>query len=66
LLDRLAHRIGQNKVVQVFKLITHGTIEEKVYELQQKKKNLVESLIKPGETFISKLSENDIKALFEI
>ncbi len=61
-----AHRIGQEKVVQVFKLITQGTIEEKVYQMQQKKKHLVESLIKPGETFITKLSEDDIKSLFEV
>lgn len=61
-----AHRIGQEKVVQVFRLITKGTIEEKVYQMQQKKKHLVESLIKPGETFITKLSEDDIKSLFEL
>lgn len=60
-----AHRIGQKKVVQVFKLITKGTIEEKVYLLQQKKKDLTDAIIKPGETFISKLSENEILGLFE-
>ena len=60
-----AHRIGQKKVVQVFKLIAKGTIEEKVYLLQQKKKDLTDAIIKPGETFISKLSENEILGLFE-
>ena len=60
-----AHRIGQKKVVQVFKLITKGTIEEKVFLLQQRKKDLTDSIIKPGETFITKLSENEILGLFE-
>ena len=61
-----AHRIGQTKVVHVMKLITKGTIEEKILKLQQKKKNLINSIIKPGETLISKLSQNEIKELFEI
>jgi SNF2 family DNA or RNA helicase len=61
-----AYRIGQKNKVQVIKLITQGTIEEKVYELQQKKKNMIESLIKPGETFITKLTEGEIKSLFDM
>ncbi|MFZ5354522.1 MAG: SNF2 helicase associated domain-containing protein [Bacillota bacterium] len=61
-----AHRIGQKNVVQVVKLITKGTIEEKVYELQQKKKDMIQALIQPGETFISKLSEDEVRSLFDI
>jgi SNF2 family DNA or RNA helicase len=61
-----AYRIGQNKVVQVMKLITKGTIEEKIFDLQQKKKILVDSVIQPGETMLSKLSESEIRALFEV
>ena len=61
-----AHRIGQKNTVQVIKLITKGTIEEKVYALQQKKKNLIEALVQPEETFITKLSETEIKSLFDI
>ncbi|MNP14277.1 hypothetical protein D3C76_1065910 [compost metagenome] len=34
-----AHRIGQKKVVQVIRLVTQGTVEDKMYELQQKKRN---------------------------
>lgn len=60
-----AYRIGQTNKVQVIKLITSGTIEEKVFMLQQKKKNLIESVIQDGETFINKLSEDEIRALFE-
>ncbi len=61
-----AHRIGQKKVVQVIRLITEGTIEEKIYELQQKKKELIDSIIQPGETMLSSLSENDIRELLKI
>ncbi|MDN6162526.1 MAG: DEAD/DEAH box helicase, partial [Atopostipes sp.] len=37
-----AHRFGQKKVVQVIRLITEGTIEEKIYALQQKKRELID------------------------
>lgn len=61
-----AYRIGQKNTVHVIKLITKGTIEEKIFELQQRKKEMINSVIKPGETLISKLSENEIKNLFEL
>lgn len=61
-----AHRIGQKNVVQVMKLITQGTIEEKIFELQQKKKEMIDSVIKPGETLLSKMSESEIRQLFEL
>ncbi|GKX30282.1 helicase [Vallitalea longa] len=61
-----AYRIGQDKSVQVFKLITAGTIEERIYQLQQKKKSMIDSIIKPGETMLTKLSEDEIKGLFDI
>ncbi|GFR35712.1 hypothetical protein TCEA9_15240 [Thermobrachium celere] len=55
-----AHRMGQKNVVQVFKMITKDSIEEKIYDLQYKKKELIDSVIKEGEVFISSLSENEI------
>lgn len=60
-----AYRIGQKNAVQVMKFITRGTIEEKIYALQQKKKEMIESIIQPGETLLTKMSEEEIKALFE-
>lgn len=59
-----AYRIGQKNSVQVIKLITRGTIEEKIYELQQKKKAMIDSVIKPGETMLSKMTEQEVRELF--
>lgn len=61
-----AYRIGQKNSVHVMKLITKGTIEEKIFRLQEKKKELIESVIKPGQTLISKLSEEEIKSIFDL
>ena len=61
-----AYRIGQTNVVQVIKLITQGTIEEKIYALQEKKKQMIESIIQPGETFLSQMNEEEIKKLFDL
>lgn len=61
-----AHRMGQRNVVQVIRLISKGTIEERIYEMQQKKKELIEKVIQPGETMMNKLSEEDIKELLDI
>ncbi|CDF57453.1 COG0553: Superfamily II DNA/RNA helicases, SNF2 family [Thermobrachium celere DSM 8682] len=55
-----AHRMGQKNVVQVFKMITKDSIEEKIYDLQYKKKELIDSVIKEGEVFINSLSEKEI------
>ena len=61
-----AYRIGQDKVVHVMKLITRGTIEEKIFALQQKKKELIDTVIKPGHTLLSKMTEEEIRELFVV
>ncbi len=61
-----AYRIGQQKNVQVLKFITKDTIEEKIYKLQEKKKSLVDQMIQPGESFLSKLTEEEIRDLFRL
>ena len=60
-----AYRIGQTKAVHVMKLITKGTIEEKIFELQQRKKQLIDAVIQPGQTLITKMSEEEVRSLFE-
>ena len=59
------YRIGQKKNVQVYKLITKNSIEEKIYELQKRKETLIDSMLSTNQTFISKLSKEDIMSLFE-
>ncbi len=61
-----AYRIGQTKNVHVMKLVTRGSIEEKIIKLQDKKRELIDKIIKPGETLITALSEDEIKGLFDI
>ena len=60
-----AYRIGQKRNVQVYKLITKNSIEEKIYNLQEKKAKLVNDILSTNQTFISKLSEDEIMKLFE-
>lgn len=59
-----SHRIGQDKNVIVYKLITRGTIEEKILQLQEHKKNLVEQIITTDASFFKKLSRKDVEILF--
>ncbi|HZJ83259.1 MAG TPA: DEAD/DEAH box helicase, partial [Clostridia bacterium] len=61
-----AHRIGQEKVVHVMKLITRGTIEEKIFALQQKKKELIDAVIEPGHSLLSKMTEEELRGLFAL
>ena len=58
------YRIGQKRNVQVYKLITKNSIEEKIYELQKRKETLIDSMLSTNQTFISKLSKEDIMNLF--
>lgn len=60
-----AYRIGQKKAVQVFKLVTHGAIEDKIYAMQQRKKELVDAVIQPGENILGKMTLEEIRGLFE-
>ncbi|MFT4145960.1 MAG: DEAD/DEAH box helicase, partial [Mobilitalea sp.] len=59
-----AYRIGQQNKVHVMKLITKGTIEEKIYKLQRKKKELSDSIISSKEVFINTLSREELEDLF--
>ena len=60
-----AYRIGQKNNVQVYKLITKNSIEEKIYELQEKKSKLIDNVLNTETTFINKLSKDEIMKLFE-
>lgn len=61
--DRV-YRIGQKKSVQVIRLLTKNTIEEKIDKLQKRKKELSDSVIKSKEVFINQLSREELEELF--
>ncbi|MGO8961794.1 MAG: DEAD/DEAH box helicase [Streptosporangiaceae bacterium] len=60
-----AHRIGQTRNVVVYRLISAGTIEEKVMALKARKAELFSSVIDRGNVFGGGLDADDIRALFE-
>lgn len=59
------YRIGQKKNVQVYKLITKNSIEEKIYEMQERKAKLIDNMLSTNETFLNKLSKEEIMELFK-
>ncbi len=61
-----AYRIGQKNNVQVYKLITKDSIEEKIYELQQRKAELTDNILSTQTTFINRFSKEDIMNLFKV
>ena len=58
-----AYRIGQKKVVTVYKLIVKGTIEEKILKLQEKKKDLSDSILSGENGTIGSLSKAELLEL---
>jgi SNF2 family DNA or RNA helicase len=61
-----AHRIGQKNVVQIIRLITQGTMEEKMYELQHRKKHLIDEVLAPQGEETAMLTEQDIREILMI
>jgi len=59
-----AHRIGQTRHVFNYKLITRGTVEEKIIALQQKKKELADLVIGGDESVAKELTKEDLEYLF--
>ena len=60
-----AHRMGQERNVEVYRLITRGTIEEKIQELQESKKNLISTIL-DGTESRSSLTLADIREILGI
>jgi hypothetical protein len=60
-----AYRIGQENVVQVIRLFTRNSIEEKIMQLQLHKKQLMDAVIKPGQNLLSKMTLDEVRALFQ-
>ena len=62
-IDR-AHRIGQKKTVNVYRLVTQGTIEEKILALQSQKRALFDALVQENAELFKKLTWDDVQGLF--
>ncbi len=60
-----AHRIGQDKPVFIYKLIARNTVEEKILQLQEKKRALVNSLVTTEASFFKSLTQAEVSQLFE-
>ncbi len=60
-----AYRIGQKHAVQVIKLASHGTIEEKILKLEAKKRALADDIIKVNSKTLGNLTDEEIMSLFE-
>jgi SNF2 family DNA or RNA helicase len=60
-----AHRLGQDKPVFVYKLITAGSVEEKIVALQEKKAALANAILSDDAASTVKFSADDLEALFE-
>jgi non-specific serine/threonine protein kinase len=62
-IDR-THRLGQDKQVFAYKLITRDSVEEKILQLQERKKELVSDLISTDSGMFKHLTKEDIEVLF--
>ncbi|PTQ85195.1 SWIM zinc finger protein [Trichococcus patagoniensis] len=63
--DRV-HRFGQKKVVQVIRLIATGTIEERINELQELKREMIDSVIQAGGQSVTSLTKEELMQLLEM
>ncbi|MCI0423681.1 MAG: SWF/SNF helicase family protein, partial [Acidobacteria bacterium] len=61
-IDR-THRIGQTRQVFAYRLIARDTVEEKVLQLQESKRNLAEAIIREDNSLIRDLSREDLELL---
>ena len=61
-----AYRIGQTRTVNVHKLVTGGTLEERIAELLEDKRALADAVVGTGETWLTELGDDDLRALVEL
>jgi SNF2 family DNA or RNA helicase len=58
-----AHRIGQERAVQVYRLVTAGTLEEKIDLMLEDKRGLADRIVGAGETWITELGDDELRRL---
>lgn len=64
-IDR-AHRFGQTRSVNAYRLIMKGTVEERILELQNKKRNVIAAAIEDRAPMMTGLTDEDLNALLEL
>src|SRR5205085_1152244 len=58
-----AYRIGQTKTVNVHKLVTGGTLEDRIATMLQEKRALADAVVGTGETWLADLDDDELRAL---
>jgi hypothetical protein len=61
-----AYRIGQQRSVQVHKLLCAGTVEDKIDQLLEHKRQLAETIVGAGEQWITELGDSQLRELFSL
>jgi SNF2 family DNA or RNA helicase len=61
-----AYRIGQQRAVQVHKLLCAGTVEEKIDRLLEQKRDLASKVVGAGEQWITELDTKELRSLFAL
>jgi SNF2 family DNA or RNA helicase len=61
-----AHRIGQTQPVDVYKLVTGGTLEERISDLLERKRSLAEAIVGTGEDWITTMDDSQLRKLVEL
>ncbi len=61
-----AFRIGQKKTVHVHKFLCQGTVEERIDDMIDRKRELTDLVVEQGENWITELSTDDLKELFQL
>ena len=60
-----AHRIGQTRIVSVYRLIAKNSVEEKILELQESKKNLADEILSGDLGGIGSMTREELLSLLE-
>jgi SNF2-related domain/SNF2 Helicase protein/Helicase conserved C-terminal domain len=61
-----AYRIGQDRPVQVHRLVTEGTLEDRIASLLEKKRELADAVVGSGEAWIAELSDSELADLVSL
>jgi SNF2 family DNA or RNA helicase len=61
-----AHRIGQSETVYVHKLVTAGTVEERIAALLERKRELADQVVGAGETWVTELGDRELRELIAL